>query len=61
MSLSKSKQVTTYQGAIVAGIFAIGAAGVEGHAANAAGVIVRDPLPHGNTRVALYCHFHTLG
>ena len=44
--------------AIITRQFAIGAAAVEGHSANAAVIVVGDPLPHRHSCPILYFNFH---
>ena len=43
---------------VVTGKFTVGTATVEGHAANAAVIVISDPFPHRHTSPVLYFHFH---
>ena len=45
-----------HQRAIIARVLAIRAARVERHPTNTAIVVVGDPLPNGNARVAIYLY-----
>merc|ERR1712180_306048 len=45
---------------VVTGKFTVGTVTVEGHATNAAVIVISNPFPHRYTSPVLYFHFHDL-
>lgn len=60
MYVETMRAFTPHQGAVVPGHFAIWAASVEGHSANAATVVVGDPSPGSDGGVIFNRNFHVM-